>query len=496
MQDSTNQRTKTEEVSLSKRKRWLVFFCFCFLNSCLMIGSGITSSAIVFIKESFQVTDKEFGLLGTAFNSGSFVGSLLFISFANKFNRKFMLLSSLSIHCLAVLTCSLTSKFSVFLACRAISGSGVMMWFIYNMVWIDQFGMQKSKSWMVTLISLSGQLSMLWGYVINLVAGPVKWKQGFRIEFLVITLILIMLLCIPKIYFSHNLLFKTRSEKEIIEKSNERLNSVFAYNQVSILTEKSEETKDASPIKDNNHSNNNKTKPSLFTPMFIIVTLAKAAQLYVMVTLMFWFTDYIHSALKVTNQTHIFYCYISANIIANLIGMVLSGVVSSAIGGYGSKNTLLACFALKMIAFPFGAMIPFTNSFVLFSILLFCYNLCDSLAFLLSNSLIMAYVPKEMKGTANGVFSIAVNFLAFLPSSYVYGYLKQIFANVNPKLPFGIMMYYGFTSNIYMFIGLITQKKTQLAKNQFENQSDTEIPEREDNENKEVFLQEVIVVNK
>lgn len=468
---------KQDNISLSKGKRWLVFLYLCFLNSCLMIGAGIISSGIVYIRESFKISDQEYGLIGTAFNAGSLIGSSLFISLSHKFNRKYLMLIELGFHCVALLICSITNQFYIFLVCRLISGNGIVIWFIFNMVWIDQFGIQKWKSWMVSLISLSGQLSMLWGYVLNLVTDPKNWTEGLRIEFGLMLSILIILCFIPNLYFSHNLFFKTKSEEEVAEKVDERLDSVFAYTQAAIVIEKSEETKEKPT----------KTKASLFTPMFIIITLGKSAQFFVGGTIAFWFTDYAQSALKVTDQTAIFYSFTFVNIVANLIGIVLSGIISAAIGGYASKHTLLTCFILKLVGFPFGAIVPFTNNFVVYSILLFCYNVFDSLSLLLSNCLIMAYVPQEMKGAANGVFSILANFLAFLPATYIYGLLKKHFNEVNPKMPFAVIMYYGSTALIYFFIGLIIQKKTQLSESQFE--------EKKKEKEKEVLLQNIKVSN-
>ena len=69
---------------------------------------------------------------------------------------------------------------------------------------------------------------------------------------------------------------------------------------------------------------------------------------------------------------------------------------------------------------------------------------------LISISASYAVIPKNLIGSATGIYSIAVNLLGFLPAPYTYAFLKHFFENGNYIILF--LMIYGAFGALNVFV--------------------------------------------
>ena len=95
------------------------------------------------------------------------------------------------------------------------------------------------------------------------------------------------------------------------------------------------------------------------------------------------------------------------------------------------------------------------------------YILINSAAGILSISASFAVMPKTLKGTATGIYSLVVNLIAFLPAPYAYAFIKNFF-NDGTYIMIILMLYGLFgvfeimIADIYMRI-----KKIKIYKEEF-----------------------------
>ena len=84
-------------------------------------------------------------------------------------------------------------------------------------------------------------------------------------------------------------------------------------------------------------------------------------------------------------------------------------------------------------------------------------------------------MPKTLKGTATGIYSILVNLIAFLPASYAYAFIKGF---VGDNYIMIVLMFYGLVGCIELFIADIYMriKKVKLYKEETIN-IETELDE-------------------
>ena len=200
---------------------------------------------------------------------------------------------------------------------------------------------------------------------------------------------------------------------------------------------------------------------------YILITLYRGNRLFIFVALDFWFSDYLQSSLMERNPSVIFWSYTTTIVIASLIGNILGGIIINLIGGTKSKHSFLAMGFLQSLCVFFGLFSPFTNSVLIFTILMSLYMILNSASGIISISASFSVMPKNLTGTATGIYSIIVNLIAFLPAPYVYAFIKTIFKKGSYIII--ILMIYGiigcvelFAADIYMRI-----KKIKLYKEDF-----------------------------
>ena len=430
---------KDSDKKLSENIIWLLMYIISTIHGLMVIVPGMLSSCITEMKSEFNLNDKEFGMFGTVNGFGSLLGSLAFTLVIERINHKCLICTMLLINCLCHFAFFFKLEYLILLMSRFICGFVCVFCFIYFPMWVDRFAMKKWINFMQTFVQVANTIGHIFGYFIFLLLGGNQWKYGFLIESLSISSLVFIMILIPFKYYDKNYI-----------------------NPENIQTKTDND-------KDNNELQEKETiiKDILCNIPYILVTLYRGNRLFIWVAINFWYSDYLQNSLLEKDPQVIFWSYSTTMVIASLIGNILGGVVINKIGGTKSKHIYVAMGVLQFICVVFGLCAPFSTSVLIFTILMSFYILINSAAGILSISASFAVMPKTLKGTATGIYSLVVNLIAFLPAPYAYAFIKNLF-NDGTYIMIILMLYGLFgvfeimIADIYMRI-----KKIKIYKEEF-----------------------------
>ena len=430
---------KDSDKKLSENIIWLLMYIISTIHGLMVIVPGMLSSCITEMKSEFNLNDKEFGMFGKVNGFGSLLGSLAFTLVIERINHKCLICTMLLINCLCHFAFFFKLEYLILLMSRFICGFVCVFCFIYFPMWVDRFAMKKWINFMQTFVQVANTIGHIFGYFIFLLLGGKQWKYGFLIESLSISSLVFIMILIPFKYYDKNYI-----------------------NPENIQTKTDND-------KDNNELQEKETiiKDILCNIPYILVTLYRGNRLFIWVAINFWYSDYLQNSLLEKDPQVIFWSYSTTMVIASLIGNILGGVVINKIGGTKSKHIYVAMGVLQFICVVFGLCAPFSTSVLIFTILMSFYILINSAAGILSISASFAVMPKTLKGTATGIYSLVVNLIAFLPAPYAYAFIKNLF-NDGTYIMIILMLYGLFgvfeimIADIYMRI-----KKIKIYKEEF-----------------------------
>ena len=117
--------------------------------------------------KDFKMTDRELGWLGGMIFLGTTIGCVFSFTLINKFNRKYLLLGTISFDVLSLFLTTQTTNLALLYFCRVIVGFTISYLNIYVPVWSDQFGIHKHKSIFLSIIHLSSNF----GFYLDMYLG-------------------------------------------------------------------------------------------------------------------------------------------------------------------------------------------------------------------------------------------------------------------------------------------------------------------------------------
>ena len=304
---------------------------------------------------------------------------------------------------------------------------------------------------MQTFVQVSNTIGHIFGYFIYYLFGSTFWKYGFLYEIFSINCLVLFLALIPKYYFDKNYSEKNNinnniNNEEEIKLKNENENN---NNNNQIKKEKKETNYNYSIIKD-----------ILCNIPYMFIVLYRTNRLFVFVALDFWFSDYIQSNLYINDPSQIFISYSFSIVLSPLLGLIFGGILSNKIGGPKCKHVFKAMFYLQIFSVFFGFLSNFVKNLKYFTFYMSLYMLINSAAGLISISASYAVIPKNLIGSATGIYSIIVNLGGFLPAPYCYAVLKNIFGNGGYIILF--FMGYGIIGAIFLFTADIYMKNKKI----------------------------------
>ena len=454
---------KQLKIILSKKIRWSILLMFSLIYTFLGISGGVFSSSISIIKDNLQISDNQFGSFESICSIGTLIGTFIFTFINNLINRKLYFILSMIITSSSFLFFFITKNYYILLLSRFLNGIGDSFPICYFPIWVEQFGIQKYKTIMFTTIHFAGNLGMIWGYIIDIIIGSKNWKYGLLSESIFIIFITLILIFFPEKYYQKNIFFLTHKN----EKNNEKESII------SIFIENKNDKKE----KENNFSN----KHSLFNDVicnltFICIVIFRSNVYFICIAQFLWFTDYIETSLLIKNKTQIFTSFSISLVFSGMLGSILGGFIGTLIGGYHNENIIKTMIICKLISCLNAISCSLTYNLFYFTLYNTLLNIFDTISGVLASGFVLTIVPKDIIGNANGFFMLMMNFLAFLPSPFIYGFVKSYFKS--SKIAFKLLMYYSLIGEIALIIAEI---KRRIGKNNM-NRNEKEILLQDKNE--------------
>lgn len=318
-------------------------------------------------------------------------------------------------------------------------------------MWVEKFAMKKWVNFMQTFVQVSNTIGHIFGYFVYLILGGHNWKYGFLLESLSISSLVFVMLIIPFKYYDKNY-----------------VNPDYVTNDVN--TSDSTEEKGIKETKEiQKEEEETIMKDIICNIPYMLICLYRGNRLFIFVAINFWYSDYLQNSLMEKNPSVIFWSYSITMVIASLIGNILGGVVINKIGGTKSKHSYVAMGVLQFLCVFFGLFAPFTDSVLIFTILMSLYILINSASGIITISASFAVMPKTLTGTATGIYSLMVNLIAFLPAPYAYAFIKSLVGEGSYIMI--VLMLYGLfgcfeimAADIYMRV-----KKIKIYKQEFKS---------------------------
>lgn len=250
-EERKNGDQKENKFILYKSIRILVY-CLLLLSIILInISSGLFPSSSIEIKEHLQITDFQFGLFFLFSSIGKIAGSLLFFKLKKLHNRKFFLILTTLINSIIPFIFYYTNIFWLYSFLKCIMGITDMIIQIFVPIWIQQFGINKYKLTLASIIQLSNPLGKISAFYINYY---LSWNLIFKIEGIVLGVICFCFIIIPSKYSAKNILIiiENQSGEEMYDKRSSKNAAVYT------LTEDNEDESNKSlPLIDKSNKNNN-----------------------------------------------------------------------------------------------------------------------------------------------------------------------------------------------------------------------------------------------
>ena len=161
--------------------------CVCgfifFLDILINVDHGALPSASVVLKDDLNLSNVQFGSLGSLVFLGLVMGSVCATFMLNLFTFKTILMFSFLGNGIGLLLFTATREFYLMGLARFMSGFFQIFLTIYIPLYADQFGTPTSKPLMMSLILVAGPIGVVTGY--GLTGIVVSYGYDWRISFVV-----------------------------------------------------------------------------------------------------------------------------------------------------------------------------------------------------------------------------------------------------------------------------------------------------------------------
>lgn len=471
MREETNEKFSVSagKISLSRKMRWIIFAILVFITILSDIDQGILSSSTSSLIIDFKMTERQLGGFGSMIFLGTALGCIFTFTLINKFNRKTLLIATISFDLISLFLTTKTSNLFLLYLCRVIAGFAQSFLTIYIPVWSDQFGIHKYKSIMLSIIHISSSFGYLFGYAMGIFFG---WKNAFYVEnILIFSQIVIILIFIPDKYFSMNL-FPIKAKKEFIQSNKEEEitksdikdinsdtteeeNKLIEQNIINeeiskVLKEDDDislfediQTKEKN-IKKNSILNN--LKILLKSKIFILMNITLSSMFIIVSAIQFWINDYMENSLLIEDEKKRLYAFAFVIITSPPLGIILGGIISGKIGGYDTEKAIYIPLITSFFDCILANIAPLTINLFIFLPLFWLFLFLGSILLPVVHGIILVSVEKEYSASASSVSTLMYNFLGRLPGPNLYAFYKSIISDKHSRIPFWLLLNMAFPS--------------------------------------------------
>ena len=446
--NEANEINKSEEnqypkIRLSRIIRILIFLCFYFIQLLNCSDGGVISAEPNQIKKELNIGDRAFGFFGSIVQIGRIIGTFSVMFFLDYFNRKYLIFFAVLLKCTSFIMFIFISNFPIIIIFRFLQGFSHIFPYVYFSTWVDQFGLQKYKTIMTSIIVTASPFGSVLGFNISTFLN--SYKQGFVLLVFAMLPLDIFLLFIPQKYFSKRIFFY----KTISEEINGR-QTVYSLFEIH---------KELMSSKDTKKNPGLLIWAQLLKPIFSTVVFARCILLYSFMGLHYWIGDYFENVLGEEGRFAKSSIYSFVSLIGPTSGSIVGGVICEYFGGYSKKNSSFICFIFSILMGITAIFIPNVSYLSLFGILLFLFFFFGNCMMPILVGISFNSVDNENKGASYGLNSLICTIFGTLPSPSIYGFINSKYKDRHKSLAMGFNLNFVWINSVLVGINFLLRLK-------------------------------------
>ena len=470
------------EIKINDKIRKSIFYILCGVYCISCCDGGIIPQQNSNIQKDFEDEGNEtrVGLFGSIDYIGRIIGAIIMSYLIDKMDRRLYLSGCCFLKGIISLVPLITPYYYPNIVARLLSGMPQTLLTSYGTIWTDQFGKRKNRALMVSLLQLGGLLGIIVGYGLGIICDLIlknssisnkilPWRFCFVIEGVFLGILSLLIIAFPKIYFSKTFYLNTNDdfkgkEKPVteIEKSKKHSHDI-----IGLL----------------------KQIPKIFCQkIFIFMSLGNTVAFFGMRVIQFYADKYMDLVLEVKKEIK-FILYIFICLSGPVLGIIITSIIFTKIGGYSNKNGMILIIVLNLIACLISITISATLNPIISLGSAWLYLFCFAAVTPQQGGLIIVSLPKELKGNGFSINLFFLNCLGSFPSSYVFAlicdYIRDNYpeqGNMRYRTTMRIIMLYNFVGLILIVMGGIYRFKIKGELDSSNNEK-KEIEEKEEEEN-------------
>ena len=519
-------KKKKTKIYLSRYVRMILFFLLLIFSVIIDLDAGIIVSSYSSFTQDLHMSDFQFGSLNSITTIGKIISLVYYMIVINKNHRKFILVTTSFIHGITFYCYFINDNYYYIAILKFLTSFCKVFITVYMPVWIDQFGIKKYKTLLLTLVFMVTSYGRIVGAWIGTVIFENEWKKAFVCCGLIFFVLSISLFAIPQKYYSTKYMFVEQQKKitgnvveklvptkinEVdnlenedskIKKDIENMNDIEYINdeinsnkepKIEIIKETEREGDTTDIIEDNlkkekliyDYDNNENEQDKIFKTLsfisklkivllnecFMFSSLSRASIFFTFKIIHVFLKKYTFEALYYTNEITFFYYYSLTTILAPSLGSLIGGAICNKyLGGYESKNSIWLILFFGTTSVIFITLARLSADFNYLIAYIFGYFFSVSAFLPTISGYIINSLHKELKGFGSSFDSLITNVLGKLPSPIIYGIINDRYKKENPKYAWNksLMIFYIGTVFIYLtclFKWRINNKKGKYKHN-------------------------------
>ena len=400
---------------IGRKIRYYIYIMelLCLLN----FDQGAISNSAKEIKIFFKMSDRELGSFGGISFLGTTLGGIFSLSIINKINRKYIILFLMLISICSLYFPTIISSKLFFMFCRILTGFSQSFMSIYLPVWIDQFGINKKKSIMISIITIPSGIGYLLG---NILSVYTSWRTTFRINAIMSTCLFIGFFLNKNIYFSKSIL----PLKKTMSKNINRIDEISMFEDTTISQE-------------NNFDNKSIIKTAIHcfkSKLFCNIAIGIISIFFILSGLQFWVNDFFENALDIKDKKERLIIFIIIILFTGLCAPIVCGLIMTKLGGYESKKVMYLPFYCCIISLCCSNLMLLNGNKYYILILLEIYLFSGCIIIPSLNGILITSLSKEYAGSVSAISNLLYNICGRLLGPYFYGIMRSIF-DKNSRMP-------------------------------------------------------------
>ena len=458
----------------SKYRRKIIFGLICIINILINCDHGAIPAGTKELKDDKNLSNIQLGTIGSLVYLGLVLGSISGGYIFSKYSSKWVVIFSLISSCIFLYFFTVSENWETMALCRTCCGFFQVFCYIYFPIWVDQYGVNNTRTLWLTFLQLGVPLGTMLGYLTE--ACSIKyynsWQLAFYIQIICIIISSILLFIIPDKFFSKNYRHSESSPEEIkaefnnlkdlFGKKKERQHTKYLYKNMNLINNVYDSKYGRSSLYSifsmiDDYEEEGKTKyfsvikELILNKKYIFTMLGISCMLFVVTGIQFWISDYMQEVMNIpSSKVYIIFSIVCIS--APTLGVLSGGLFIQYLGGYTNKKALDACFKISIVAAGCGIFLPLFDIPVFFVtfmwlLLFFGGSITPGLT-----GIMIASIPENSKEIGNSVTQLFYNLIGYLPSPFIYGLVCKYTGGSKSRWGLGVLILWGIFGVISLYM--------------------------------------------